>query len=115
MRMRASVAAGPIPPGSEVRWGVRRSEPESSWNDGDAVAQSCGVATMIDIRPLALEGHGIRLEPLAEEHRDGLAAAVADGRLWELRFTAVPEPDQMHAYIAEALAGQADGAMLPWA
>ena len=47
---------------------------------------------MITIHPVTLEGHGIRLEPLAFEHHDGLAVAAADGRLWELWFTAVPEP-----------------------
>ena len=49
---------------------------------------------MIDIRPVTLEGHQVRLEPLGLEHRDGLAAAAADGELWRLWFTAVPEPAQ---------------------
>jgi RimJ/RimL family protein N-acetyltransferase len=70
---------------------------------------------MIEVQPLTLEGHGLRLEPLAYEHHDGLAAASADGRLWELWFTAVPEPEQTRAYIADALAGQSKGHMLPWA
>ena len=70
---------------------------------------------MIRIHPVTLEGHGVRLEPLAYEHHDGLAVAAADGRLWELWFTAVPEPGQTRAYIADALAGQAEGHMLPWA
>jgi N-acetyltransferase len=70
---------------------------------------------MIEIQPLTLEGHGIRLEPLAFEHQDGLALAAADGRLWELWFTAVPEPEQTLAYITDALAGQSKGHMLPWA
>jgi RimJ/RimL family protein N-acetyltransferase len=71
-------------------------------------------ADMIKIQPVTLEGHGIRLEPMAPEHREALAAAAADGRLWELWFTAVPEPEQTQAYVAEALAGQAAGHMLPW-
>ena len=70
---------------------------------------------MIEIKPITLESHGVRLEPLAYEHHDELGAAAADGRLWELWFTAVPEPEQMRAYIADALAGQKDGHMLPWA
>ena len=70
---------------------------------------------MIQIHSVTLEGHGIRLEPLAYEHQDGLAVAAADGRLWELWFTAVPEPEQTHAYIAGALAGKEAGHMLPWA
>jgi RimJ/RimL family protein N-acetyltransferase len=65
--------------------------------------------------PATLEGHGVRLEPLGLEHRQGLAAAASDGKLWELWFTSVPEPAQEQAYIATALAGQAEGHMLPWA
>src|SRR5262245_44701508 len=64
--------------------------------------------------PIELQGDGIRLEPLAEEHHDGLLGAAADGRLWELWFTAVPEPQETRAYIATALQGQAVGHMLPW-
>ncbi|MEW6736726.1 MAG: GNAT family protein [Acidobacteriota bacterium] len=70
---------------------------------------------MIKICPVTLEGHGVRLEPLGYEHQDGLAVAAADGRLWELWFTAVPEPEQIYTYITNAIAGQRDGHMLPWA
>ena len=70
---------------------------------------------MIKLHPITLEGRGIRLEPLAPEHHDGLVAAASDGRLWELWFTSVPEPDQMQLYIAQALAGQQEGHTLPWA
>jgi RimJ/RimL family protein N-acetyltransferase len=70
---------------------------------------------MIEPQPIALQARGIRLEPLGDEHHDGLAAAAADGELWRLWFTAVPAPEQTRAYIATALAGQKDGHMLPWA
>ena len=66
-------------------------------------------------QPTILEGHGIRLEPLTEAHHDALAAAAADGKLWELWFTSVPAPGATAAYIADALKGQRDGHMLPWA
>jgi RimJ/RimL family protein N-acetyltransferase len=69
---------------------------------------------MIDPRPIVLEGNGVRLEPLAEDHHDALSAAAADGRLWDLWFTSVPPPDGMKAYLAAALQGQKDGHMLPW-
>jgi RimJ/RimL family protein N-acetyltransferase len=52
---------------------------------------------------------------LSFEHHDELAAAAADGKLWELWFTSVPEPTETRAYIESALAGQRDGHMLPWA
>ena len=70
---------------------------------------------MIHPKPTTLEGHGVRLEPLAREHHDGLEAAAADGRLWELWFTSVPEPGKTAAYIKTALDGLAAGHMLPWA
>jgi N-acetyltransferase len=57
----------------------------------------------------------VRLEPLTPEHRDGLAAAVSDGRLWELWFTVVPSPESVAAYIDTALANHEAGVMLPWA
>jgi N-acetyltransferase len=83
--------------------------------DGEAVAYSSWMVNMIKIHPVTLEGYGMRLEPLADAHHDGLAVAAADGQLWELWFTLVPEPRQTRAYIADALAGQAEGHMLPWA
>lgn len=70
---------------------------------------------MIKIQPTTLEGRGIRLEPLTQEHRDGLAEAAADGALWELWFTGVPAPGETRAYIDAALADQEAGTMLPWA
>jgi RimJ/RimL family protein N-acetyltransferase len=69
---------------------------------------------MIDPRPCTLEGHGVRLEPLTTEHEEDLASAAADGRLWELWFTSVPGPGETADYIANALAGQRHGTMLPW-
>ena len=70
---------------------------------------------MITPAPVTLDGHGIRLEPLSPAHAGGLAAAAKDGRLWELWFTSVPEPDAVAAYIETALEGQRAGHMLPWA
>jgi RimJ/RimL family protein N-acetyltransferase len=70
---------------------------------------------VIHPQPVTLEGNGIRLEPLSAEHAPGLASAVADGKLWELWYTAVPEPSTAGQYIATALEGQKAGHMLPWA
>jgi RimJ/RimL family protein N-acetyltransferase len=69
---------------------------------------------MITLARATLEGHGVRLEPLVPEHAEPLKLAAADGRLWELWFTAVPEPDAVSAYIETALAGEKAGHMLPW-
>jgi len=70
---------------------------------------------MILLAPLQLEGHGVRLEPLAPTHAAALETAAADGKLWELWYTSVPEPGAMGAYVTEALDGQRAGDMLPWA
>jgi RimJ/RimL family protein N-acetyltransferase len=70
---------------------------------------------VIKVFPEKLEGHGVRLEPLTKEHEKALAAAAGDGRLWELFFTSVPEPDQVSNYISLALEKQQQGEMLPWA
>lgn len=69
---------------------------------------------MIQPRPAALEANGVRLEPMTEVHAAGLTAAAADGKLWELFFTSVPEPNTTASYIQAALEGQAAGHMLPW-
>ncbi len=69
---------------------------------------------MIHPVPVTLEGHGVRLEPLSITDETRLATAAADGKLWELWFTSVPEPAQTSKYIADALAGQTAGHMLPW-
>ena len=70
---------------------------------------------MISVLPTTLEGHGVRLEPLSPDHEAAFAKSVQDGRLWELWYTSVPEPQQVGRYIADALAGQTAGHMLPWA
>lgn len=69
---------------------------------------------MIELQPATLEGHGVRLEPLEPAHADALAAAAADGKLWELWYTSVPDPAGAAKYIADALAGREAGHMLPW-
>jgi RimJ/RimL family protein N-acetyltransferase len=72
-------------------------------------------AAMIDPRSATLEGHGVRLEPLAASHLEAIEAAAADGKLWELWFTTVPEPGKTRAWLDAALAGQEAKQMLPWA
>jgi RimJ/RimL family protein N-acetyltransferase len=70
---------------------------------------------VIHPKPAVLEGHGVRLEPLSRDHEKPLIAAAKDGRLWELFFTSVPEPEKTRAYIDAALDGQEKGEFLPWA
>jgi N-acetyltransferase len=69
---------------------------------------------MIHLEPVTLERGGVRLEPLTPAHAPAIAAAVVDGRLWELWYTAVPAPADAEQYVAAALDGQRAGTMLPW-
>lgn len=59
---------------------------------------------MAFVEPVTLEARGVRLVPLALAHEAGLKAAAADGELWKLRITSVPEPHETRGYIETALA-----------
>ena len=59
---------------------------------------------MAYIEPITLAARGVQLVPLALSHESGLRAAAADGELWKLRVTSVPEPEQTRKYIEDALA-----------
>ena len=58
---------------------------------------------MAFVEPVTLRSRGVALVPLALDHEDGLRAAAADGELWKLRVTSVPEPQDTRAYIETAL------------
>ena len=58
---------------------------------------------MAFVEPVTLEGYGLRVLPLALEHEAGLQAAAADGALWTIRVTSVPEPENTRKYIEDAL------------
>jgi len=64
---------------------------------------------MAFVEPVTLRDRGVRLEPLALAHEEGLRAAAADGELWKLRITSVPEPQDTRAYIEAALKMREDG------
>ena len=64
---------------------------------------------MAFVEPVRLSDHGIALVPLDLSHEAGLAAAAADGELWNLRITSVPAPGQTRKYIEDALKMREDG------
>jgi len=72
-------------------------------------------STLTWISPLALPGTLARLEPLSQAHRDDLVEAVLDGELWNLWYTFIPQPAEMHAAIETRLAQRAVGATMPFA
>jgi RimJ/RimL family protein N-acetyltransferase len=66
------------------------------------------------MRAVSLVGESVTLEPLSQEHHDGLVAAVCDGDLWDLWYTSVPRPDGMRAEIDRRVGLGEAGTMLPF-
>jgi N-acetyltransferase len=66
-------------------------------------------------QPTTLASAHVTLVPLALGHRDDLIEAVRDGRLWELWYTVIPDPEGMEAEIVRRLDLQGKGSMLPFA
>ena len=66
------------------------------------------------LEPVSLRGPHARLEPLSQDHRDGLTLAAKDGDLWKLWYTTIPRAENMAKEIDRRLGLQASGAMLPW-
>jgi RimJ/RimL family protein N-acetyltransferase len=66
------------------------------------------------LEPVTLQGAHARLEPLSQDHHDGLVEAVKDGDLWKLWYTFVPKPEEMKKEIDRRLGLQKAGSMLPW-
>lgn len=64
---------------------------------------------MQPVAPVTLANEHVRLEPLGLQHVDGLQRAAADGELWKLRVTSVPEPEDTRAYVERALQSFAEG------
>jgi RimJ/RimL family protein N-acetyltransferase len=62
-----------------------------------------------------LEGRIVVLEPLAREHRAGLAAAAADAAIWELTRNDASTPDLFAAWWEFTTAQQRDGQAAPFA
>ena len=66
------------------------------------------------LEAVTLSGQYARLEPLSQDHHDGLREAVQDGELWKLWYTFVPTPENMAKEIDRRLALAASGSMLPF-
>ena len=70
---------------------------------------------MAFVEPVTLKARDLALVPLSLAHEEGLRAAAADGQLWKLRVTSVPEPHETRAYIETALQGREAGHRLAFA
>ena len=69
---------------------------------------------MAFVEPVTLSDRGVQLIPMSLEHEAGLRAAAADGELWNIRVTSVPEPEQTCKYIEDALAMREAGNRFPF-
>ena len=47
------------------------------------------------LEPVTLRGAHAQLEPLSQDHCDGLTEAVKDGELWKLWYTFIPTAEDM--------------------
>jgi N-acetyltransferase len=69
---------------------------------------------MLNVQPVTLGDGRVRLEPLRLDHVPAIRAAAADGELWNIRVTSVPEPENTLAYVELALKGRQEGHRLPF-
>jgi RimJ/RimL family protein N-acetyltransferase/GNAT superfamily N-acetyltransferase len=69
----------------------------------------------MEIAPVTLEGHHVRLEPLSLAHLNDLSEVGLDPDLWRWIPFEITTPEQMAAYIKDALAAQQAGTALPFA
>ena len=69
---------------------------------------------MAFVEPVTLTDRGVTLRPMTLEDEAGLRAAAADGELWNIRVTSVPEPEQTRKYMEDALAMREAGNRFPF-
>src|ERR1700761_2825600 len=61
-----------------------------------------------------LNGQRVQLRPLQRDDRAALLDAAADGELWSLNVTVVPNEDTIDRYLDTAFAGRAAGTVMPF-
>ena len=69
----------------------------------------------MEIHPITLEGRAVRLEPLSLAHHAQMCEAGLDFELWHWTTQNVRTPEDMRAYMEQALGDQARGTSLPFA
>ena len=69
----------------------------------------------MEIHPIPLEGRTVRLEPLTLAHHAQMCEVGLDFELWHWIPQNVRTPEDMRAYIEQALAEQERGTSLPFA
>jgi Acetyltransferases, including N-acetylases of ribosomal proteins len=73
------------------------------------------VEGQLEILPVVLGGSHVRLEPLTLHHLPGLCAVGLDESLWRLTVSQIRTPEDIRAYVDQALSEKARGLALPFA
>jgi RimJ/RimL family protein N-acetyltransferase len=68
----------------------------------------------MQIAPLTLDGHHIRLAPMSESHLEGLCLAGLHESVWKLAVDRMQTRQDMANYMAAALADQGSGNAIPF-
>ncbi|MEC5399354.1 GNAT family N-acetyltransferase [Uliginosibacterium sp. H1] len=66
------------------------------------------------MKPVALLGNRVALQPMQAAHAEALVRAASDGELWRLIYTSVPSRETVDTYIDNALSGLAAGTAQPF-
>ena len=69
----------------------------------------------MSFEPVVLEGKYVRLEPLGEQHKEGVCLAISDGELWNIFMTIVPHPDDIDQFLFNAKCAHERGEGLAFA
>ena len=77
----------------------QKTRPRSLRFSRDSAPVPLRMIAVTSIKPITLTGRYVVLEPLRQDHHDGLVEAVRDGELWKLWYTSVPAPEGMAAEI----------------
>ncbi len=67
------------------------------------------------VQPVTLQGSIVRLEPLGEEHLDGLAEVAFDESIWRWTLARPTEIGGLRDWIQAAVANRAAGSEMPFA
>ena len=68
----------------------------------------------MNVSPVTLEGRHVRLEPMSLAHLGGLSEVGLEQDLWRWTTTLIRTPEEMRAYVGQALEDQARGVSLPF-
>jgi RimJ/RimL family protein N-acetyltransferase len=74
------------------------------------------VDDMMDVKPVVLTGRFVRLEPLTEEHAEGLAAVGLDDTIWQyMPYGLMRNKKDIRGWVTTILDRAAEGTDLPFA